>query len=156
MTGRPRQLALELPHRATMEREDFLVSSANQAAVEALDHWCEWPNCVLAIVGPAGAGKSHLVEVWRAQTGGARISGADLGEDTVGLASSSGALAVEDIDRAIADERILFHLINLARETRLSLPLTSRLAPGEITSSLPDLRSRLRAMAFVRIEAPDE
>jgi chromosomal replication initiation ATPase DnaA len=34
--------------------------------------------------------------------------------------------------------------------------LTSRKAPGEISIGLPDLRSRLRALPIVRIEAPDE
>ncbi len=34
--------------------------------------------------------------------------------------------------------------------------LTSRKAPGEISITLPDLRSRLRALPLLRIDAPDE
>jgi chromosomal replication initiation ATPase DnaA len=34
--------------------------------------------------------------------------------------------------------------------------LTSRTPPGEIEASLPDLRSRLRALPLVMIEPPDE
>ena len=34
--------------------------------------------------------------------------------------------------------------------------LTSRTPPGEINASLPDLRSRLRALPLVTIEPPDE
>ena len=34
--------------------------------------------------------------------------------------------------------------------------LTSRQAPGEIDITLPDLRSRLRALPLLRIEPPDE
>ena len=85
-----------------------------------------------------------------------RAAGADAHEELIEPAVAAGALAVEDIDRGIADQRVLFHLLNLARETRLSLLLTSRAAAGELDVALPDLRSRLRALAMVRIEAPDE
>ena len=155
MTSAPRQLVLDLAHRVAMGRDDFLVSNSNSAAVEVIDSWPQWPQQALAILGSAGSGKTHLVEVWRARAGGARISAQELSEDSVAAAVEAGALAVEDVDRGIADERILFHLLNLARELKLSLLITSRAAPGEIAIALPDLRSRLRALGFVRIEPPD-
>lgn len=156
MTDKPTQLAFDLACRAAMEREDYLVSPANRAAVEAIDSWPDWAQRTLAIVGPAGSGKTHLLEVWRARAGGHKVPARMIGEDTIGLASASGALAVEDIDLGIADERVLFHLFNLARETSLSLIVTSRAAPGELEIKLPDLRSRLRAMPLVSIAQPDE
>ena len=66
------------------------------------------------------------------------------------------ALVVEDIDRGIADEQALFHLLNRARESRLSVLLTSCSAPGDLEFRIPDLRSRLRALPVVALEAPDE
>jgi chromosomal replication initiation ATPase DnaA len=66
------------------------------------------------------------------------------------------ALVVEDIDRGVGSEQVLFHLLNLAREKSGSILMTSRVAPGEIDITLPDLRSRLRATPPVLIEAPDE
>ena len=155
MTEAPQQLVLDLAHRVAMGRDDFLVSQANSAAVDVIDSWPEWPQRSLVILGPAGSGKTHLVEVWRARAGGARIEASRLGEAAVSSAVEAGALAVEDVDRGIADERILFHLLNLARELKLSLLITSRDAPGDIAIALPDLRSRMRALGFVRIEAPD-
>ena len=151
----PRQLVLDLAHRVAMGRDDFLVSRSNSAAVDVIDSWPGWPQQSLAILGQAGSGKTHLVEVWRAKAGGARIAAADLCEASVAEAIAAGALAVEDVDRGIADERILFHLLNLARELRMSLLLTSRATPGDISIALPDLRSRMRALGFVRIEPPD-
>ena len=156
MIANARQLSLDLGQRPAMGREDFLISGSNAAAVDMVDGWPDWPHRALAILGPAGSGKSHLVEVWRGRAGGAVVSAAELCESMVGAAEAAGALAVEDVDRGIADERILFHLFNLARETRLSLLLTMRVAPGDIEIALPDLRSRLRATAFVSIESPDE
>ncbi len=156
MSPVPQQLALDLPHRSAMGREDFMVSVSNAAAVDAIDAWQTWSGSSLAIVGPAGAGKSHLVEVWRAQAGAELVAAAELGEDAVGQATQARAVAVEDIDRGIGDERALFHLLNLARETSLSVLMTSRAAPGEIDIALPDLRSRLRALALVKIDTPDQ
>ena len=54
------------------------------------------------------------------------------------------------------DDRILFHLLNLAREHKRSILLTSRTPPGEMNIALPDLRSRLRALPLITIAAPDE
>jgi chromosomal replication initiation ATPase DnaA len=156
MTSKPEQLVFDLPHRPAAGAEDFLVSRSNEAAVAAIDAWPQWVQRALAIVGPAGSGKSHLVSVWRKRAGGACESGSELAESIVERAVSDRALAIEDIDRGIGDDRVLFHLLNLARETRLFLLLTARSAPGEIEIGLADLRSRLRALPLVRIEPPDE
>ncbi len=150
------QMLLDLSLRPAMGREDFLLSPANEAACNAIDVWPGWPQQAMAIVGPAGAGKSHLVEVWRARAGGERIAAAHLREGSVGAAIEAGAIAVEDIDQGIGDEQALFHLLNLAREGRLSVLMTTRAAPGELAVGLPDLRSRLRALALARIAPPDE
>src|SRR5690606_5233121 len=80
----------------------------------------------------------------------------ELLDDTVANLGATTRIVVEDIDRGLADERALFHLLNLARERRLSVLLTARIPPGEISIALPDLRSRLRALPHMPIEAPDE
>ena len=63
---------------------------------------------------------------------------------------------MEDLHAGIANERVLFHLLNLVRERKLSMLLTSRIPPGELKVELPDLRSRLRALPVVAIANPDE
>lgn len=152
----PQQLALELPHLAALGAEDFLVSASNAAAVQLIEQWPRWPRPSIGLVGPEGAGKSHLVSVWRSRSGAGAVSAAHLSEDAVRTFEHTRMLAVEDIDQGIADDRILFHLMNLARETAGSLLITSRQAPGDIAIALPDLRSRLRALPLVNIEPPDE
>ncbi|HXF53958.1 MAG TPA: DnaA/Hda family protein [Hyphomicrobiaceae bacterium] len=156
MTARPEQLVFDLPHRPAEGAEDFLVSASNAAAVAAIDAWPAWLHRALAVVGPPGSGKSHLVSVWRRRAGGLCLAASELTESAAARASAEQAIAIEDIDRGIGDERVLFHLLNLASETRLHLLLTTRSAPGEMEIALSDLRSRLRALALVRIEAPDE
>lgn len=156
MASQPQQLILDLPHRSATGAEDFLVSGSNGAAVAAIDSWPDWRESALALVGPPGSGKSHLVAVWAAKSGAGRLSATELGESTIVLAAGLKALAIEDADRGIADERVFFHLLNLARETRLQVLVTTRAAPGEIAIALPDLRSRMRALPVVAIAGPDE
>jgi chromosomal replication initiation ATPase DnaA len=57
---------------------------------------------------------------------------------------------------AMADERALFHLINLAREEDAYLLFTARTVPPLWPANLPDLMSRLRALPVVTLQAPDD
>jgi chromosomal replication initiation ATPase DnaA len=154
MNGPSRQLLLDLAQRPALGAEDFLVSASNQAAADMIDRWPDWPLASILVVAPARAGKTHLANVWRLKSGAARLNAAALREEDV--ASANGALLVEDLHGGIADERALFHLLNLVREHRLSMLLTSRVPPGELDVRLPDLRSRLRALPLVSIARPDE
>ncbi|MCB1546562.1 MAG: hypothetical protein KDJ41_01750 [Hyphomicrobiaceae bacterium] len=151
-----RQLTLDLPHRAALDAEDFLVSDSNAAAVAVIDRWPDWSAGGLMLVGPAGVGKSHLANVWRRRSGAVLISAAALTDQSLRHVLTASAVIVEDVDRGLGEERALFHLLNLGREQRLSLLLTSRANPGIMEIALADLRSRLRAMPVVEIEAPDE
>jgi chromosomal replication initiation ATPase DnaA len=154
MTRPSRQLVLDLPHRAALAAEDFLVSGANRAAADIVDRWPDWPLASLMVVAPPRAGKSHLANVWRLKSGAARLYAPTLDEGDVDKAM--GALLIEDLHGGIGDERVLFHLLNLVGERKLSMLLTSRVPPGELSVRLPDLRSRLRALPLVTIAPPDE
>lgn len=156
MTSTPRQLVLDLPLRSALGMEDFFVSQSNRAAVELIDRWPDWPHWAALVIGPQGAGKSHLGHVWQTASGATAVAAAQLCEGAIDVLERDRALLVEDIDRGIADDRILFHLLNLAREHGHTILMTSRLAPGELTIALPDLRSRLRAVPLITISPPDE
>jgi chromosomal replication initiation ATPase DnaA len=133
----------------------LVVALLTGAAVLAwIDRWPDWPQASAVVVAPARAGKTHLANVWRLKSGAARLEARLLAESDV--AWTGGALVVEDLHAGIGNERALFHLLNLARERRMSMLLTSRAPPGELDVTLPDLRSRLRALALVTIEPPDE
>ncbi|HVJ77827.1 MAG TPA: hypothetical protein VM620_08335, partial [Hyphomicrobium sp.] len=68
MSNTPEQLVFELPHRAAMGLEDFLVSDSNAAAVALVDRWPDWPIGAAVLVGPRGSGKTHLATVWQLRT----------------------------------------------------------------------------------------
>lgn len=156
--SRARQLALDLPARPARGRGDFFVSASNRLAVAQIDGWRDWPGGRCALVGPEGAGKSHLAAVWAAEAGAQVIAARDLpGADPAALAGA-GAVAVEDADRAPgqAVETALFHLHERLAAAGGALLLTGRAAPGRWPVALPDLRSRLAALGLARIEAPDD
>jgi len=151
----PRQLALALPHAESFAREDFLSGASNAAALKTIERWPDWPDRALALVGPEGAGKSHLADIWAGIAGARRVSARVLGDTNLPAALATGALVVEDAGAEL-DERALFHLINLMRQDEAYILITARLAPALWNVGLPDLASRLRAVPTVALDPPDD
>lgn len=157
MASNAQQLVFDLPHRAALGLEDFIVSASNAAAVRlVVDAWPDWPHPVLVLAGPPGSGKTHLANAWRQQSGAALVSASALDEAAAETLAGRTALAIEDADRGLASERALFHLMNLTREQGLRLLITGRTPPGDWAVRLPDLRSRLRACPVALLGEPDE
>lgn len=156
MSTEPSQLVFDLPHRHALGAEDFLVSAANAMAVELVDAWPDWPHWAAVVTGSAGCGKSHLANVWRLRSNADEVTAWELNDGAIAKLETARALVVEDLDRGISDERVLFHLLNVARQEKMTILLTSKVAPGELDIALPDLRSRLRALPLVTVQAPDE
>jgi chromosomal replication initiation ATPase DnaA len=155
MSTRPRQLALALEHAESYVREDFLSGPCNKDALALIESWPDWPASAIALIGPEGSGKTHLATIWAMAAGARVISARALGESDLPAALATGALVVEDA-AASADERALFHLINLAREERAFLLFTARTVPSLWQAAIPDLLSRLRALPLVTLTAPDD
>jgi chromosomal replication initiation ATPase DnaA len=155
MSERPRQLALALDHAESYAREDFLVGPCNERPFQLICSWPDWPANALALVGPEGSGKTHLAMIWATAAGARIIAGRALRDAEVPSALATGALVVEDAT-AGADDRALFHLINLAREDNAALLFTARSAPTTWPVAIPDLVSRLRALPVVTLRAPDD
>jgi chromosomal replication initiation ATPase DnaA len=152
----PRQLALALDHPVSFAREDFLRGPSNITALTLIERWPEWPDRIIALVGPEGSGKSHLAAIWADTTGARVLAARMLSTADVPGALATGALVVEDLEPASLDEQALFHLINLAREERAYVLLTSRSAVANFPVTIRDLGSRLRVVPTVTVMAPDD
>jgi len=150
------QLTLDLPHRAALGAEDFLVSDCNIAAVKLVDSWPKWQESAGLLIGPPSSGKTHLARVWQARSGARLLDAKMLDTKFIDEVREGTPLVVEDADSSAYDERALFHLLNLAREKQLFVLLSARGAPSRWTISLPDLASRLKAVPIVEIRAPDD
>jgi len=151
----PQQLVFELPHRPAMGLEDFLVSESNAAAVALIDRWPEWPVGAAVLVGPKGSGKTHLANVWQLRSASIRVEASEVSRDEVPAIASAGAVIIEDVQK-LSDEAGLFHLLNLVREQRLQILLTTDTAPGDLCIGLPDLHSRVKALPLASIATPDD
>lgn len=157
MTGpASRQLVLDLPLRAALGREDFLVTPSNAGAVAMIDRYPDWPHHGVVLVGRAGSGKSHLLEVWRQASGARLVLAEQLAEEPPDSLLSRGALAIDEAPGAALDERALFHLLNFARQSGGRILLASETDPSHWKVALPDLASRLKALAVARLDPPDD
>ena len=126
-----------------------MVSACNAEAAARIDAWPRWTAPVLALIGPEGAGKTHLARAWAAR---ADAAVADLEHP---LPEPDGPILVDDADRGPLDER-LFHILNRADHPRRGVLLTGQTLPNLWSTALPDLRSRLNALPVVEIGDPDD
>lgn len=151
----PEQLIFDLPVRTSLERGDFFISDANALAVARLEDVSTWTSGKMALVGPEGAGKSHLGHVWADAEGGRLVELATL--EAAGVVEIAAPLAVEVPESPTAEEeQVLFHLHNHMAASGLPLLLIARLPPSRWPLKLPDLKSRMEATEIVQIDPPDD
>lgn len=154
------QLPLDLPYRASLDRDNFLVTQSNAHAVTWLDQWPNWPAPVLVIYGPPASGKTHLTCVWAQRAGATCLdmrAFANLNPQEV--FESSKAIIVDQPDTYLGDmaaETFLFHLYNAAKEAGAHILMTMTQPPHQAKFALPDLRSRLCAAPAVPIAPPGD
>lgn len=154
-----RQLTLDLPPRHALGREDFFVSEANAAALAGLDGWRDWPAARMLLIGPEGAGKTHLAHVWAAGTGARLLPATALPRMDLPRVATARAVVVEDAELLAGDaraEEALFHLYNLMGEARAALLVTAARPVPDWGLTLPDLQSRIQAMAQLSLAPPDD
>ncbi len=153
MTG---QLTFALPPLSTLTRADFFVSAANDAGLQAIDNWQNWPQGKLLLVGPSGSGKTHLAHIWATEAKAVIIEAAQLG--TVDIANLGPHVVVENAEAIAGDQALetaLFHLHNLTLP-RGRLLVTAATPPRDWGLHLPDLHSRLQAAWLARLSPPDD
>lgn len=127
------QVPLPLAWPERRGEADFFVSDSNRAAVDWLAEPARWPMPRCLLIGPEGAGKSHLASLFQARHGGDVIEAAD----------------------THADGEPLFHAWNAATPGA-PLLLTARLGPRAWAHRLPDLASRLAATPIASLAEPDD
>jgi chromosomal replication initiation ATPase DnaA len=152
----PRQLVLALDHSVSFAPEDFLRGPSNASALTLVERWPDWPDRIVAMIGPEGSGKSHLASIWADVTGARVLSAKLLPATDLPAAFATGALVLEDLEFAGLDERTLFHFLNLAREQRAFVLITSRSPLSTFPVAIRDLASRMRALPSVTVASPDD
>ena len=138
------QLPLPFVHRPDYAGSAWLT---HEGAAEA-EAWLagrdwpggDWPGGRLALWGETGTGKTHLLHRWAAE---ARTG--------LGLPGAwpHAPVVIDEADRV--EDATLLHALNAAAEARMPVLLAARLPPGRWRTTLPDLRSRLRAVHAVEL-----
>jgi len=147
------QIPLQLEPSRPDRFEDF-IDGPNQNVVLALQALLEEEGGSLFLSGPAGSGKSHLLNALchAARERGQVAFYLSLNRPSEGAVGSLnglqgvGLVCVDDLDRAAsrADwERALFRCFNDVREAGGRLVVSSRLPLSSLSFGLPDLQSRL-------------
>jgi len=149
------QLALDLALAPDYRAESFAVSEANAGALALVNRWPRWRQGHLLITGPAGSGKTHLAQMWRARSGAMALHAGRLARE-LALVGRGAAVLVEDIHAGL-DEDGLFHLINRAAgDAGVTALITGAGAPEDWGVALPDLHSRLIAAERAVLQEPDD
>ncbi|MCH1474711.1 MAG: DnaA/Hda family protein [Alphaproteobacteria bacterium] len=123
-------------------------------ATSWIDRWPDWPGQyrVLNLVGPAASGKSHLAAIWSLQADAHAIT-----ELADGTAPANENLVLDNLDAGnVWNEEALFHLVNRTADGAASVLVTSEMPVAAMEWSLPDLSSRMRAVAVATLDAPDD
>jgi DnaA family protein len=162
-----RQLPLGVQLGVSLRFETFH-TGANAEAVEALKRLASGDSrAPVWIFGPAGAGKTHLLQAGCALAGSQQRTAAYL--PLAALAPEGPAfldgleqldlVALDDLDAVAGNagwERGLFMLYNALAEHRGQLVLAAMAAPAALGIQLPDLASRLAASEVHRLQPLSE
>ncbi|MBC7767634.1 MAG: chromosomal replication initiator DnaA [Phycisphaerales bacterium] len=153
MSDQPRLFEFRMGERSP---NTLVVSEANRDAAGLLTGWRAWPGGSLALVGPRGAGKTHLALAWAVEAGARQLSpNADPDDAAATFYEAGGRLLIEDADQAL-HEPMLWRVLDLVRSSGGAVLLTAAQTPSDWPVGLADLRSRLAALPVARLKEPDE
>ena len=153
------QLTLDWPTKAALSRDHFFISPANAHALSVIDDVGLWPQGKMILQGPKGAGKSHLGAIWARDHSSQTVHAASLTLDLAESLSDCHAILVEDADQLgpyPQAQEALFHLHNAQSAAVGLLLITAKSPPRDWGMGLPDLASRMAAMACTKLDAPDD
>lgn len=105
--------------------------------------------------GESGSGKSHLGSIWANRVGAPSIDGRDLSLATVmSLTANEAPLALID-NAQMCDQTALFALLTSLETKGGGVLLLAQIPPNQWAFELPDLKSRLGAVACESLIPPE-
>lgn len=153
MAAQPRLFEFRMGERSP---NTLVLAEANREAAALLANWRAWPGGALALIGPPGSGKTHLALAWALETGAAMLAPGAAPEEAVRVFEASGGRVLMDGADGPHDDLTLTRLLDLARSRNGAALLVGERPPGQWRADLPDLRSRLGALATATLGEPDQ
>lgn len=157
-----KQLALPLAFKTVKNRENFLVSKSNEAAVKLVENSKFWQNKekinsipAAIIYGPTGCGKTHLSYIFQQLN------------DCIVLKSLSisNLESIKNRQNFIIDDftpgkqypsELVMHFLNRVANNEGSILFLSKFSAFEMDWKLDDLNSRIRSLISSEIKPPDD
>ena len=160
------QLSLEVRLRDDATLDNFLALPKVQPVVGALQSQLDPSGeSVIYLYGPAGTGKSHLLQASCHEPGAETIylPLSDLRQyaarDVLQGVENLDRICIDDIHVVLGDakwEQALFNLYNDARQRGCRLIVAGDAAPRALTVKLEDLRSRLSWGIVFQLAQPED
>jgi chromosomal replication initiation ATPase DnaA len=132
-------------------REDYVFTAVNREWMARIKRFLDSGEAAVALCGPEGSGKTHIVHMLAEELGGATVSVRALSS-----APAEARLVIADDAQDAGDPRSFLGGLEKMRETRRALLLVGRGDPPDWSGGLQDLGTRLSAMPRVTLEEPDE
>lgn len=148
------QLALDMALPTSYAPDDIVVTESNADLVALLD--APPPAHGLLLVGETGSGKTHLARRWHMRHGAAWIPVERIGHVPAQTLLGGRTHAVMDGWDGSVPASGFVALLNELRARGGCALVTCTHLPTEALVPLPDVRSRLQALALCRIPAPDD
>ncbi len=159
-------LPVSLPDDASFDA--FFPHAGVEASVSALQRGLAAPPLRAFLHGPAGSGRTHLLQACCLEAEAraapfvylplAELLAAPPEELLAGL-EQCALVCLDDLDAISGEqawEEAIFHLYNRLLESGASLLVAARLPPASLAVRLPDLRSRLQALLVLPLALPDD
>jgi len=153
------QLYFEMPNLRLLGIQDYIITNSNNLAFDLILKIYKDKEVIGIISGPPYSGKSHLCKILLDLMSDKRCLLVDKIQDNLlNKINSNDLIIIENIDTVKFDssEENLFHIINIVRQNKKKLLLTSRVPIASIDIDLKDLRSRLDAIFEAKIKEPDD
>lgn len=142
--------------RDSYEAADFIRGASNLAAIELVEIWPNWPQNIVLLHGPKGAGKTHLAHLFAAHSQAAFLTTSRIGTCPADQLITGNHQWVLDGVEQVTDDSALAQLLNHIRARGDYLLITANSPAGQLPIALPDLRSRLLALPSIALGAPDD
>lgn len=151
-SGEHGQMTLDVDmRRPDYRRSALVVTDVNAREIQLALEFLGSDEPALAIIGPAGSGKTHLLHVLAGEGGGELAATQSLAED---ISGDARLILIDDAETA--PPKMLLALLENGRARGCKIVLSGRGAPKSWARGLRDLETRLEAMARVDLGEPDE
>ena len=149
------QLIFNFPFKKNYLKQDFYVSKNNFNAYKLIESWPKWPSRLINIFGPAGCGKTHLVNILKSKIQSVIISSDNISDEILNTYKTKECLIIDNYNNDVS-EKILYSIINQAYQDNKYLIISSLNSIKNIQTKIKDLESRFSSFVDIGIDLPTD